>query len=168
MFTFNNCDPAVYVGTYAKYNNGSIQGKWMRLEDYEDFDSFVDACRELHKDEEDPEFMCQDYEGLPKNKYCESGLEWIREFYELADDYTDSEIEMILEYWDEVGDYRDPKDILDDYYCESMDDYDFGYMIAHETGDIPDWLECYVDYEKMGKEYKWDFTETSNYIFWNR
>ena len=24
----------VYVGTYSKYNNGSIQGDWLDLEDY--------------------------------------------------------------------------------------------------------------------------------------
>ena len=26
--------PRIYVGTYRKYNNGSIAGKWLELEDY--------------------------------------------------------------------------------------------------------------------------------------
>src|SRR5690349_16831915 len=55
--------PRVYVGTYAKYNNGSIAGAWLDLEDYADKDSFLAACAELHKDEDDPEFMFQDFEG---------------------------------------------------------------------------------------------------------
>ena len=41
----------VYVGTYNKYNNGSLFGKWLDLSDYSDKDEFMEACRELHKDE---------------------------------------------------------------------------------------------------------------------
>lgn len=43
----------VYVGTYGKYNNGSLFGAWLDLSDYSDKEEFYDACRELHKDEED-------------------------------------------------------------------------------------------------------------------
>jgi len=32
---------AVYVGTYAKYNQGSIAGAWLNLEDYSDKDTFI-------------------------------------------------------------------------------------------------------------------------------
>jgi antirestriction protein len=55
----------IYVGTYAKYNNGSIDGRWLDLDDYADADEFYEACKELHKDEEDPELMFQDWEGIP-------------------------------------------------------------------------------------------------------
>ena len=161
---YKNVSPAVYVGTYKKYNNGSLFGRWMNLEDYDSFEDFVDACRELHKDEDDPEFMCQDYEGLPKSQYCESGLEWLKKYFDLMDMDEDDQ-NKVLEYWDEVYDGADPQTILDSYYCESMSDYDFGYMLSHELQEIPDWLECYIDYEKMGHEYKWDYYETDNYIF---
>lgn len=30
----------IYVGTYAKYNNGSIFGKWLDLSDYSDKNEF--------------------------------------------------------------------------------------------------------------------------------
>ena len=43
----------VYVGTYAKYNNGSLYGAWLDLSDYSDKEEFYEACRELHEDEED-------------------------------------------------------------------------------------------------------------------
>lgn len=56
----------IYVGTYAKYNEGSLFGKWMQLSDYSDLDEFIEACKELHKDEEDPEFMFQDWEEIPE------------------------------------------------------------------------------------------------------
>ena len=41
----------VYVGTYGKYNNGSLFGAWLDLSDYSDKEDFYEACRELHKDE---------------------------------------------------------------------------------------------------------------------
>lgn len=52
--------------TYARYNNGSLFGKWLDLSDYSDKDEFLEACRKLHKDEQDPEYMFQDYENIPE------------------------------------------------------------------------------------------------------
>src|SRR5690606_14482571 len=61
----NTSEARVYVGTYAKYNDGSIFGEWLKLSDYANKEEFYTACRELHDDEEDPEFMFQDYENIP-------------------------------------------------------------------------------------------------------
>lgn len=65
----------VYVGTYAKYNSGSLNGKWLTLSDYKDRSEFYAACRELHKDEADPEFMFQDWEGVPSWMIGESDID---------------------------------------------------------------------------------------------
>lgn len=73
----------VYVGTYNKYNSGSLFGKWLDLSDYSDKDEFMEACRELHKDDQDPEFMFQDYENIPEALISES---WLSDkFFELRD-----------------------------------------------------------------------------------
>lgn len=55
----------VYVGTYAKYNAGSLEGKWLNLADYANKAEFIAACLALHKDEADPELMFQGWEGIP-------------------------------------------------------------------------------------------------------
>ena len=93
--------PSVYVGTYAKYGNGSIKGKWLNLEDYADKDAFYEAAKELHKDEEDPELMFQDFEGFPKRYYGESSIsESLWDWMDLnADDR-----ELLEIYIDEVND----------------------------------------------------------------
>lgn len=65
----------VYVGTYHKYNSGSLAGKWLTLADYANRDEFYAACRELHKDEADPEFMFQDWEGVPSWMIGESHID---------------------------------------------------------------------------------------------
>ena len=58
--------PAIYVGTYKKYNNGSIQGAWFDLTKFDCLEDFIEACEELHDDEDDPELMYQDFENFPK------------------------------------------------------------------------------------------------------
>lgn len=44
-------DAKVYVGTYKKYNEGSIKGGWLNLPDYFDKDEFINACKLQHIDE---------------------------------------------------------------------------------------------------------------------
>lgn len=69
-------NPRVYVGTYGKYNNGSLAGGWLSLKECKDYQDFLRKCRALHKGERDPEFMIQDSEGFPDGLDC---MEWIGE-----------------------------------------------------------------------------------------
>lgn len=71
-----NLQPRVYVGTYKKYNEGSLKGGWLTLTDYKDYQSFVSACRKLHQDEHDAELMIQDTSNMPDGLDCS---EWIDE-----------------------------------------------------------------------------------------
>lgn len=64
----------VYVGTYRKYNSGSIAGGWISLQDCNSYDDFLSKCRKLHADERDAEFMIQDTENFPDGLECG---EWI-------------------------------------------------------------------------------------------
>ena len=56
---------AIYCGTYHKYNCGSLFGEWIQLSDFADKDEFIAYCKQLHKDEDDPELMFQDMEYIP-------------------------------------------------------------------------------------------------------
>ena len=163
---YSEMSVAVYCGTYAKYNNGSIAGAWVDLEDFTNEDDLYDYLRELHKDEEDPEFMFQDYEGFPKEWYGESGCDWdkIFEWMELDED----DRERVKEYIDEVDSSAEVSDVMSKSYYEQMDDYDFGVMLIEEFGydrEIPESLRNYIDYEKFGRDCKMDYTESTNYIW---
>jgi antirestriction protein len=52
----------IYVGTYGKYNNGSLFGEWLEISKFSNLQEFYRYISELHKDENDPEFMFQDWE----------------------------------------------------------------------------------------------------------
>ena len=60
----------VYIGTYKKYNEGSIAGKWVDLADCKSYEHFLKICRSIHKDEADPEYMIQDCEDMPDGLSC--------------------------------------------------------------------------------------------------
>ena len=65
--------PALYVGTYAKYNAGDLAGAWIDLQACEDKETFFNVCRALHGDEDYPELMFQDFRRFPKELYSECG-----------------------------------------------------------------------------------------------
>ena len=44
---------AIYVGTYHKYNCGSLNGEWIHIQDFVDKGEFYEYIRELHSDEDD-------------------------------------------------------------------------------------------------------------------
>ena len=45
---YENSNPAVYCGTYAKYNNGSLYGMWIDLSTFENYHDFMEFCNRLH------------------------------------------------------------------------------------------------------------------------
>lgn len=162
---YNEMEVAVYCGTYAKYNDGSIAGAWVDLEDFSDKDELYDYLRELHADEDDPEFMFQDYQGFPEAWYGESGCEWDKIFEWL--ELSPAARERVAEYIDEVDSGADISDILRKDYYEQMDDYDFGVMMmeCYDTRDIPDVIMRYFDYAAFGRDCRLDYTDSSNYIW---
>lgn len=97
----------VYVGTYAKYNNGSLYGKWIDLTDYSNFEEFYQACKELHADEADPEFMFQDTSFDPElDAFCEKFVSEYRIEPELweAFELDEKELSQVSAVWDEYND----------------------------------------------------------------
>lgn len=138
--------PAIYVGTYAKYNSGSIAGAWVSLEGH-DQDSFLDACRALHADESAPEFMFQDYQNFPREFYGESGLasglwDWL--------ELDDNDRELLARYCDAIGsDGLTIDDARDAFHGTAESFAEFAENTAQECGvipkDLPSWIV--IDWE---------------------
>lgn len=159
----------VYVGTYAKYNNGNLFGKWFNLEDYADEDEFLEACRELHADEEDPELMFQDWEGIPYRYITESNIdEDVWELMDAFDKYDEGAVLAYLENWgkweeeDFCNNYRGHYDSWRDMAEELIDD-------LGELEQIPEHLRYYFDYDKYANDLRLggDFFEHDGHFFWN-
>ena len=91
-YDYRSGHPAVFCCTYHKYNEDRpLAGMWLDLTTFSTYGDFIAACRWLHRDEADPEYMHLDYENMPDSFYSESGMsedtfESIQEYAELDDD----------------------------------------------------------------------------------
>lgn len=144
--------PRVYVGTYHKYNCGSIAGKWIDLDDYPDSTEFYDACREIHRDEPDPEIMFQDFEGFPESFYSESSIDDdVFEWIELDDDQKD----IVEAYRDNIDSEATFETALDKFCGRYDDAEDYAYEYVESTGmfsDVPETIQSYFDYKAFGRD----------------
>lgn len=166
-------DARIYVGTYAKYNDGSIFGKWLDLADYDNMDEFLDACRELHSDEEDPELMFQDWENIPDGLVSECSLN--EYFFELREYLEEDEEEAFMVYADYYGiELSEEKNawktvqIFRDRYQGRYDsESDFGweeYLLIEP--ELPEIAKMYFDHEAFTRDlFLSDFTFEKGYVF---
>ena len=114
----------IYVGTYSQYNNGSLFGAWIDLTQYSTKEEFYEACKELHKGEEDPEYMFQDMEGIlsdmPEDWISESHVsDLVFEFLEHFKD--DSERGEAFLNWQSHAGYNGDLDYLIRKFEESYE-----------------------------------------------
>lgn len=143
----------VYVGTYAKYNAGSIKGEWLDLEDYSDREEFLEACKALHSDEADPELMFQDYEDFPRGFYSESNIsEDLWDWLELSED----DRELLAVYQEHVDSSADFSTAQDAFLGRGYNTKaDWAHDTLEEQGalnDVPDHLRNYIDFESYARD----------------
>lgn len=147
--------PAVYVGTYGKYNRGSLAGEWVDLTQFSNIDEFYKYIRRLHKDERDPEFMFQDYENIPKVFITESYIS--PAIWDLMN--ADVEMDVIFALADYLQDEDDLIKVIENgeytVYYDVNSDSDFGYEVVDNVyGGVEnlgkETLESYFDYDRFG------------------
>ena len=167
----SGCDgePSVYVGTYGKYNEGSLCGLWIDLSSFSDYDEFIDFYNAIHADEEDPELMAQDYEAFPRQWYnegfmSEEDFDHIQEYTELCDKYDVDAVDDYMEFADELDNFEEA-------YCGEWDsEEDFARHIVEECYDLEKLmgdLSRYFDYEAFGRDlFMWDYNMgANNHVF---
>lgn len=173
----NFADMSVYVGTYRKYNEGSLFGKWLKLSDYSDYDELLTAMKSLHADEDDPEFMYQDYEINPllENLGLVSESHISCDIYEVWTNIqnSDYDAEIVEAFIDCIGSYDSIEEILekveDSYYGQYSSDEDFAQNLLIETDCIPKNLPSYVyiDWERTARDIMMDYSTSNGYYFRN-
>lgn len=163
----------VYVGTYHKYNCGNLNGQWLYLDDYADYEEFIEEAKALHHDEHDPELMFQDFDTeAPESFYSESHIdEAFWDWMQLDEDDRN----LVAEYCDVYGDNFD-SDTLDKAQ-ESLairgDEapWRLAEAWAHDVGMVNSemgQLEQYIDWERVANDW-FDVTYSAGtYYLWNK
>jgi antirestriction protein len=157
----------IYVSTYRKYSEGSLQGEWLDLEDYDSYEEFMEACRELHADEKDPEFMFQDADNVPDWAWNESGVSKHLWGYLELDEEDRAKFNFLVEHRGEDVEDAFGK-IIDVIFYEGMSLAEVAEELVDEGiyGKVSESLKYYIDFEKLGNDLSYDdYYETSEGVF---
>ncbi|TKT92661.1 antirestriction protein ArdA [Dyadobacter frigoris] len=175
--------PKIYVGTYGRYNSGSLFGKWFDLSDYSDAAEFYKDCYEYHRNEFLPELMFQDWEGIPDFLISECSLyEEAFKYFKAVSEMDDDRAEAFELYCSNIVSWpangNDLEETLEGfneayqgYYGGVMKDpkTEFTYQYVEDTGMLagaPSVLERYFDYEAFGKDLFLDgYSEYNGHVF---
>ena len=156
-------------GSYNECNERALGSEWL---DLEDFDSFEEIEEELTKqgfelDGIDEELFIQDIEGISASS-CNWDYTHPKDLFELlqeADVISNDYNYEIMSAFLEVSTWEDFKSRVDSYgssWCDDIylyknqDWYDLGYNLMHESYEIPDYLDNYIDYQQYGEDLKYD------------
>lgn len=148
---------SVYVGTWGKYNDGSIDGEWVDLSDFNTPEEFKEYCYgQLHADEEDAELMFQDVEGPSwvHEVISEYGMNYDMVWGWLAlDDYEKPVVDGYIELYGINGfnDFDELVEAAQDAYRggegQDFDDWvqdDFSETMGHMS--VSDFLDRYYNW----------------------
>ena len=165
-------DPALYVGSYRKYNEGLLDGCWISLAKCSDYDEFMRVCRYIHRDEgDDVELMFQDADNLPECWYCESSLD--EETFDLIKEYADLDEDERRAY-EAYLDLRCESDVtvedFREHYCgEWHSEEEFTENLLDELGildEIPEHLRRFFDVSGYSDElFRYDYDYSDGFVF---
>lgn len=144
----------IYLTNLGKYNEGYLVGKWIELPmDQEDLD---EAKKEIGINEQYEEWFITDWDESPIeiDEYDDiDTLNEIAEAFEEMDETEKEVYEFMVRYegmeWQQAIEKIKNQDYL--CYQEVKDEWDLGHAIA-ENWEIPQNLEFYIAYEKIGRD----------------
>lgn len=163
-------EPAVYCGTYAKYNDGNLRGLWVDLSTFDDYDEFINFCYAINADEDASccELMFQDFDSFPRQFYSESCFDEetfdnIKAYSELCDKYSTEAVDAFMDEFDSLDEF-------DDKFCgQYASEEEYAEEIVAECYDIERQmgsLAQYFDYERFVRDlFMFDYLFADGYVF---
>ena len=142
----------IYVSTYRKYNEGNLKGEWLDLSNFSSKEEFIEACIQLHADEDQPELMFQDWEDVPSSFVGESFLddriwEWIN--------LDSHEKEAVQAYMENVDHLATIATAIESYSGTHDSPEAWAMEFWEETGmldQVPEFAQGYIDYEQFARD----------------
>lgn len=163
--------PAVYVGTFGKYNNCSVCGLWVHPSTFEDFDGFVTFCKAIHADEgaNECELMIQDFDNYPAISVDEvpneQDFDDMNEYVELCNEYNKEAVDTYVQL-----DYK-LSEFADRYEGEYDSEEDFARILVDECYDLDEKMgnfATYFDYAHFARDlFMGDYIYDNGFVFSN-
>ena len=166
--------PSIYIADLSAYNNGRLHGVWIDATD--GLNEIWDQVKVMLKASPEPmaeEYAIHDYEGFGGYKVSEyEGLEEVHGIAVFIEEHGALGAE-VLDY--ACGDMEQAeKTLTESYNGEYKSVANFAEQLTEDTSEVPDHLQYYIDYEKMGRDMELSgdiFTIETGFeevhIFWN-
>jgi antirestriction protein len=141
----------IYVACLASYNNGILHGRWIDATlGVEHIWEEIKKVFETSPIEGAEEHAIHDYEGFEDISLSEyTSVERVCEFAEFIEEHG----ALGAKLYAYLSDLDDAKDYLaDNYQGEYRSLPDYAQELTEETTQIPESLQYYIDYEKMGRD----------------
>ncbi|WP_375204241.1 antirestriction protein ArdA [Hyphococcus sp.] len=141
----------IYVACLAAYNNGILHGRW--IDALQDADAILKEIGGMLKASPiagAEEFAIHDYEGFEGARIEEyQSIDSVAEIAEFIGEHGKLGGKL-LEYFGDLEDARTA--MMEDYRGEYSSRADFAQELTEETTEIPQALQYYIDYERMGRD----------------
>lgn len=142
----------IYVADLAAYNAGKLHGVWIdATKDIDEIWEDVNAMLAASPEPLAEEYAIHDHEGFEAYGLSEyEGLERASEIACFIEEHGKIAGEL-LSYFG--GDLEEAKRMIEENYSglwDSLEDY--ARDLTEQTSEIPEHLEHYIDYEKMGRD----------------
>ncbi len=146
------CEARIYVACLASYNAGYLHGVWIdAAQDLEDIQKCVNDMLSKSPVEDAEEYAIHDYEGFGGYGLGEyEGLETAHEIACFIEEHGEIAGDLLNHFGGSLDDAR--KAIEENYQgCyKSLGDY--AQELTEDTSQIPENLQYYIDYERMGRD----------------
>lgn len=157
--SIDNSHPSIYLSTWENYNNGSLQGDWIDLSEFNSYDEFLNHCKKMFPKEKYPEYMIQDYENMPEGNWGEyhfiqeEDFDFIKEWNEELDT---TEKEAYNTYVQITGNHADIDGFRDAYMGEFDSGEDYAAYCVDEGYISKDTLLQFIDYAQLWRNLSTD------------
>jgi antirestriction protein len=143
-------DYKIYVADLTAYNNGKLHGVWIDALD-DDIQEQINDMLEQSPIEGAEEWEIHSFEGfgsvsLSKHEHFEK----VREVASFLDEYDEFGAALLDHFCNDVSEARKA---AEENYQGTYDDLaDYARSITEDTTEIPNHLQYYIDYEKLGRD----------------
>lgn len=164
----------IYVADLAAYNAGYLHGVWIdATQEVDDIQEQINTMLAASPTQGAEEYAIHDYEGFGSYRLHEyAGIDTAHEIACFIDEFPDFGAALL----DHMGDVDEARTAANNQYAgcyRSLADY--AEELTAQTGDVPERLAYYIDYERMGRDLEMGgdiFTVQTTFdevhVFWSR